>query len=151
MSFGKLSPKPDVYSLNLGLMRLNKWSKFAICLPGMNHSEIETIRMENRNEIANQTMAVFARWLELYPDATWDDVLKALEQSNFPIYKRNLEQALASSVRREKKTAAAPKAPKTRSTYSRYEPARRRPAPKKDIHVVVHGGQPVINIYNTSG
>ena len=42
-------------------------------------SHIDTIKREESNNIAGQKQAMVKRWLELYPNASWEDVASALE------------------------------------------------------------------------
>ena len=41
--------------------------------------DIEIIKREFPNSISDQKCALFDRWLRIYPSASWDDVVLALE------------------------------------------------------------------------
>ena len=73
--------KPTVLQLVDYLVDLIKWTKFAQHLPGIEERHIEQIKEENRGEIDDQKRALYNRWLEVYPDASWNDVIEALEKA----------------------------------------------------------------------
>ena len=62
------------------LVDLTKWTKFAQHLPGIEERHIEQIKEENKGEIDDQKRALYKKWLEVYPNATWNDVIEALEK-----------------------------------------------------------------------
>ena len=62
------------------LAPLNKWQDFADHLPGIKPEHVERIDIEERN-IPNKKRALYTKWLAIYPDATWQDVIIALEKA----------------------------------------------------------------------
>ena len=73
--------KPSVLQLVDYLVNLTKWTKFAQHLPGIEERHIDQIKEENKGEIDDQKRALYNRWLEVYPDASWNDVIEALEKA----------------------------------------------------------------------
>ena len=71
--------KPEAKLLNEHLQDLVYWEGFALQLPHFEQSHIDTINREESNNIAGQKQAMIDKWLELYPNASWEDVASALE------------------------------------------------------------------------
>ena len=71
--------KPEAKLLNEHLQDLVYWEGFALQLPNFKQSHIDTIKREVSNDIAGQKQAMVKRWLQLYPNASWEDVASALE------------------------------------------------------------------------
>ena len=69
--------KPTVPQLCEELSSITEWENFATFLPGIEAEHIGTIRNDHQGT-ANQRRAVFQKWLEIYPGATWSDVYDAL-------------------------------------------------------------------------
>ena len=70
---------PDMKLLIQWLDPLVDWIPFAYCLPEMTHSDILKIQAENTNKkIDNQKLALYSKWLGIAPNATWKDVITAL-------------------------------------------------------------------------
>ena len=69
--------KPTVPQLCKELSSITEWENFATFLPGIEAEHIGTIRNDHQGT-ANQRRAVFQKWLEIYPDATWSNVYDAL-------------------------------------------------------------------------
>ena len=65
--------------LTESLAPLNKWKAFADHLPGIKPDHVERIDIEEKG-IANKKRALYMKWLAIYPDATWQDVIIALEK-----------------------------------------------------------------------
>ena len=57
--------------------------------------DIEIIKREFPNSISDQKCALFDRWLRIYPSASWDVVVSALEASD--------ENHLAQTIQANKK------------------------------------------------
>ena len=73
--------KPTVADLNEQLDDLVEWEVFGTHLRGIKSKDIEIIR---RDEVANtprQKIALYNKWLSVCPDATWSDVVIALEKA----------------------------------------------------------------------
>ena len=73
--------KPTVLKLVEYLVDLTDWIKFAQHLPGIEERHIDQIKKENRDKVDDERRAVYKKWLEVYPDASWNDVIEALEKA----------------------------------------------------------------------
>ena len=67
--------KPDLMLLNQWLEPLFDWQSFGLLLPGITQQDITTIEQLNTE---HQKLALFTKWLNTNPTATWRDVLNAL-------------------------------------------------------------------------
>jgi hypothetical protein len=74
------------------LVSLAEWENFAIYLPGMTNDDVEIIKKDKRGTI-DQKRALYSKWLEVCPTASWNDVITALE--------RDRKMALADDVRQK--------------------------------------------------
>ena len=72
---------PTVLKLVEYLVDLTDWIKFAQHLPGIEERHIDQIKKENRDKVDEERRAVYKKWLEVYPDASWNDVIEALEKA----------------------------------------------------------------------
>ena len=54
------------------------WKPFALCLPGITQSHVNIIDRTKRNAHLKK-MALHKKWLEVNPQASWRDVITALE------------------------------------------------------------------------
>ena len=61
------------------LKGLVNWQRFAIHLPEIEPEDISIIVNNKRDDICDQRLALYEKWLHAYPDASWDDVIQALE------------------------------------------------------------------------
>ena len=68
---------------------LVNWQKFGTFLPEIMSEDIQVIERDNRGT-DRQKDALFTKWLSVHPEASWEDVLFALEKSQ--------EYSLASKV-----------------------------------------------------
>ena len=84
-----MSVRPKYDQLIELLDTLVNWQKFGAFLPGIKSEHIQVIDHENRR-IDQQKAALFSKWLSVHPEASWQDVLFALEKSQ--------EYSLASRV-----------------------------------------------------
>ena len=75
------SSKPTLAELDRSLKKLVKWKQMAIHLPNIDASVIETIKKENQNDLAEEKLALCTKWLSVYPDASWEDVVHALREA----------------------------------------------------------------------
>ena len=73
--------KPTVLKLVEYLVDLTDWIKFAQHLPGIEERHIDQIKEENKGKVDDQKRALYKKWLEVYPDASWNDVIEALEKA----------------------------------------------------------------------
>ena len=74
------SVRPKYDQLMKLLDTLVNWQKFGTFLPGIKSEHIQVIEYENRR-IDQQKAALFMKWLSVHPEASWQDVLLALETS----------------------------------------------------------------------
>ena len=72
--------KPTVEQLCDELSSITKdWQYFAKSLPGIDMKHIQMIEYDHRNDgIRRLKMALFEKWLNVYPRATWSNVCDAL-------------------------------------------------------------------------
>ena len=73
--------KPTVLKLVEYLVDLIDWAIFAQYLPGIKERHIQKIEQENKGKVDDQKRALYNKWLEVYPDASWNDVIEALEKA----------------------------------------------------------------------
>ena len=78
-----MSDKPvslTVRNLDDHLRDLVKWKRFALYLPEIDQSDIEVIVTEKCDDVAEQKLLLFSKWLSVHPKATWQDALKLLRK-----------------------------------------------------------------------
>ena len=76
--------KPTVLKLLEYLVDLTDcriWIKFAQHLPGIEKRHIDHVTEENKGKVDDQKKALYKKWLEVYPNASWNDVIEALEKA----------------------------------------------------------------------
>ena len=73
--------KPTVLKLVEYLVDLTDWIKFAQHLPGIEERHIDQIKKENRDKVDEERRALYKKWLEVYLDASWNDVIEALKKA----------------------------------------------------------------------
>ena len=61
------------------LKGLVNWQRFAINLPEIEPEDISIIMNNKHDDICDQRLALYEKWLHAYPNASWDDVIRALE------------------------------------------------------------------------
>ena len=71
--------KPTVKELDNKLRNLVYWERFALHLPQITQKDIKIIKGDNPLNTASQKQALFNKWLGLYPNASWEHVIIALE------------------------------------------------------------------------
>ena len=71
--------KPTVEELVELLRKLVHWEQVAIHLPGIDQSDIDKIKKDN-SKTDDQKQVLYDKWLRVYPDASWEDVIRALEK-----------------------------------------------------------------------
>ena len=98
------SSKPTLAELNESLKKLVEWKQMALHLPNINASIIETIKKESQNDLAEEKFALFRKWLSVYPDASWEDVVHALKKAEENTLANEIAQVHVSK-KRSKKTA----------------------------------------------
>ena len=87
-----VASRPTGKELDLELVKLVDWQVFATHLPGVERENIEKIQW-NYHEVCLQKLELFGTWLRIQPDASWKDVVLALENAR--------ENTLAEAVRRK--------------------------------------------------
>ena len=73
--------RPTVLELVNSLSSLVNWTKFAQNLPKIEEDHIDKIKAENKDNIDEQKRALYNKWLAVYPEAKFSDVISALEKS----------------------------------------------------------------------
>ena len=76
-----VASRPTESELDLELADLVNWQKFAIHLPYLTRGDIEEIELNNPQNVAQQKLKLFGKWLQKSPDASWNDVVSALEKA----------------------------------------------------------------------
>ena len=71
--------RPTVKGLDYQLKDLIHWERLAIHLPQISPADIETIKRNNPSDVNAQKLALFNKWLRVYPKASWNSVVLALE------------------------------------------------------------------------
>ena len=92
------SVRPKYDQLIELLDTLVNWQKFGIFLPGIKGEHIQAIERDKK-ENDQQKAALFIKWLHVHPEASWQDVLSALEKSQ--------EYALASYIYQKLNTTSS--------------------------------------------
>ena len=96
-----IDDRPDMSLLIQWLDPLVDWIPFAYCLPEMTHSDISKIQAENK-KVDDQKLALYTKWLYITPNATWEDVITALnikrEYKLVQDIKRNLQKHTTDSA-----------------------------------------------------
>ena len=99
--------KPTVEGLVENLKDLVRgWKTFAIHLPEIEQPDIDTIESDRRDDTVDQKQRLYDKWLRAYPEASWEDVIVALEKAK--------ENKIAKSLREKfhiTETAMSPKQP----------------------------------------
>ena len=86
------SSKPTVAQLTEYLGSLNKWQTFGGFLLGIQDNHIEKIELDCHG-VDNQKRGLYSKWLEVCPDASWQNVITALEKAD--------KKALAADIKRK--------------------------------------------------
>ena len=73
-------PTPTERELNEHLSPLVEWTSFALHLPRMDMTTISEIKHDHRYSVKEQKLALYQKWLTIYPSASWTDVVNALER-----------------------------------------------------------------------
>ena len=61
------------------LEEMTKWESFALHLPCIKPFIVHSLKQNNPFDVDAQKRALFEKWLEIDPDASWDAVIRALE------------------------------------------------------------------------
>ena len=87
-----VASRPTERELDLELVKLVDWQVFATHLPGLERENIEQIQ-RNNHDVHLQKLELFGTWLRIQPDASWKDVVLALENAR--------ENTLAEAVKKK--------------------------------------------------
>lgn len=87
-----LDLRPSVEDLDTHLKGLVKWDRFAYQLPCMKAADIQIIKADKKDDVESQRLALYEKWLQLHPNASWNDVNTALIKVD--------ENAIADNLRR---------------------------------------------------
>ena len=91
-----IDDRPDVSLLIQWLDPLVDWKPFARCLPGIKQHDISKIVAENR-KVDDQKLALYSKWLDITPNATWEGVITALKKRRENKLVKNIERNLQKS------------------------------------------------------
>ena len=94
------SSKPTPTELNSSLGKLVNWEQVALHLPKIDTSVIEIIIKEKPSNVAGQKLALWTKWLNMYPEGTWEDVISALEKAEEIALAKSLTHAYCRSVKK---------------------------------------------------
>ncbi len=72
--------RPTIPELHQALKDLKQWETFGISLKCMRFPIIEEIKLDE-NTTEKRKLELYNKWLNVCPDATWDDVATALEET----------------------------------------------------------------------
>ena len=75
-----IASRPTEGELDLELRELVNWQTFATHLPDLTRGDIEQIQQDNLT-VQRQKLDLFGKWLRTCPNASWNDVVLALEKS----------------------------------------------------------------------
>ena len=75
-----VSSRPTESELDLKLAELVNWQRFATHLPDLTRGDIEQIEQDNR-DVQKQKLELYGTWLRRCPNASWKDVVLALEKA----------------------------------------------------------------------
>ena len=87
-----VASRPTENELDLELADLVNWQRFATHLPDLTREDIEEIKLNNPQNVAQQKLNLFGTWLRKSSDASWNDVISALEKAQ--------EKRLADTIRK---------------------------------------------------
>ena len=73
--------KPEMPELLDWLQELVDWQTFALFLPKMEKHFVAIIEKNKVGDIPGQKIAMYDRWLRVYPEANWGHVIDALEKA----------------------------------------------------------------------
>ena len=105
----ELNPGPTIYDrptmplLIQWLDPLVEWQSFGYCLPKIEEHDIPTIEKESSN-LNEQKWKLYFKWLSVCPEATWNDVIKTLEDNR----NNKIAQDIKKKITDDSSTAATP-------------------------------------------
>uniref|UniRef100_A0A1X7TZ28 Death domain-containing protein n=1 Tax=Amphimedon queenslandica TaxID=400682 RepID=A0A1X7TZ28_AMPQE len=87
-----MEERPVVRDLVLWLKDLIDWVPFGENLPGIREAHIQLIQAQNRDQIGPQKRELFNKWLAICPEASYNDVVNALEIAEQPVLAANVRK-----------------------------------------------------------
>ena len=75
-----VASRPTESKLDLELTELVNWQRFATHLPDLTRGDMEEIELDNR-DVQRQKLELYGTWLRRCPNASWNDIVLALEKS----------------------------------------------------------------------
>ena len=75
-----VASRPTESELDLQLAELVNWQRFATHLPDLTRGDIEQIEQDNR-DVQRQKLELYGTWLRRCPNASWNDIVIALEKA----------------------------------------------------------------------
>ena len=78
---GEVTFKVSEKELDEQLGGLVEWEHFALYLPRISSADIAVIKRNNPLNNSNQKISLYEKWLRLFPQASWDNVIDALEKA----------------------------------------------------------------------
>ena len=72
-----IDDRPNISLLTQWLEPLVDWQSFGYCLPGITQHDVSIIEAENFS-LNDQKRKLYTKWLSVYPEAKWSDVITAL-------------------------------------------------------------------------
>ena len=88
-----VTSRPTESELDLELSELVNWQRFATHLPHLTAGDIEQIKLDNNNNVAQQKLGLYRKWLQKCPKASWEYIITALEKAK--------ENALADVIKKK--------------------------------------------------
>ena len=77
-----VASRPTESELDLELAELVNWQRFATHLPDLTRGDIEQIEQDHRDDVQRKKLELYGRWLTRCPNASWNNIVLALEKSN---------------------------------------------------------------------
>ena len=87
-----VASRPTESEQDLKLAELVNWQIFATHLPDLTRGDIEQIEQDNR-DVRRQKLELYGTWLRRCPNASWNDIVLALEKAR--------ENALADAIKKK--------------------------------------------------
>ena len=88
-----------VLELVNSLKSLVNWTTFAQNLPQIKEYHIDKIKAENKDNIDEQKRALYNKWLAVYPEAKFSDVINALEKSEQKDLAKRIKEEIEGGAR----------------------------------------------------
>ena len=76
-----VTSRPTESELYLELAEKVNWQRFATHLPDLTAADIEQIKLDNNNNVAQQKLGLYRKWLQTSTKASWEYVITAVEKA----------------------------------------------------------------------